>query len=90
MLAAGMLAGLPHTFAETIRSSSQAAGKPIADSAYAESQHGAFCVSHQRRYPSGSTMACMVQPGPGTRCVGLLGLTVKLWTCRNGQWLLQQ
>jgi hypothetical protein len=73
----------PVAVASTIRTPSHTAGKDTG------SQNMRFCVGYNRRYPSGSTVACMVQPGPNNLCGGLLGLTVKLWTCSNGQWVMK-
>jgi hypothetical protein len=64
------------------------ASKAAVDRRYAESQNGGSCIGYNRIYPNGSTVACMVQPGPNNLCSGPLGLTVKLWTCRNGQWIM--
>lgn len=50
---------------------------------------GGSCISYDRAYPNGTTLACMVQPGPNTLCRGLMGLTVKLWTCNNGTWVMK-
>ena len=60
----------------------------IVERTYTESRNGGSCVGYNGRYPSGSTVACMVQPGPNNLCGGPLGLTVKLWTCSNGQWVV--
>ena len=37
---------------------------------------------------SGSTLACTIQPGPDHVCRGMIGPSVKLWICSNGQWIL--
>jgi hypothetical protein len=49
-----------------------------------------LCMAYHRSYPGGSTIACTVQPGPDKFCRHLLGLTVKLWTCRNGEWVISR